>query len=58
MGDNKDLQVILGTGKKKEDSLMVDSHFLISQSDYVRAKFHFDGDAPTSVRFPDVNRTT
>ena len=61
--ENQDLEVILGhDSKNEEDRFMVDSHFLISQSDYVRAKFHFDGveDNPPkkSIHFPNVDRET
>lgn len=58
MENNKDLAVILGDGSKKEDHLMVDSHFLISQCDYVRAKAHFDGNETVSIKFPGVDRAT
>ena len=68
--ENKVLQVILGDPKAEQrDVATADFYFLMSQSDYVRAKFRFDGQTMTpedtsstntdlTIEFPNANLDT
>lgn len=49
----QDLEVVLD-----DTRLMADKYFLISQSDHVRSKFHFDETDPKSIEFPGVDKET